>query len=156
MLCWNVYMSDMNSGEIKMFNVFNHWAFYNDCLKAKKRFREDREGFAEEVRKCLMYYFWSKCEYEIILDHWPDGEWSELRRKMTIGEMLDMYRAAGIDVQSWRINDAVMDRKVDLRLYPEWIKYKQRKIDIYDQVMNNWDIFIDYLWNNRKELRVRK
>lgn len=28
------------------------------------------------------------------------------------------------------------------------------KIDVKDQVMNNWDIFIDYCWNNREELLV--
>lgn len=26
------------------------------------------------------------------------------------------------------------------------------KIDVYNQVMNNWQIFVDYVWNNRKEL----
>ena len=26
------------------------------------------------------------------------------------------------------------------------------KIDVYSQVMSNWDIFIDYVWNNKKEL----
>jgi hypothetical protein len=25
-----------------------------------------------------------------------------------------------------------------------------RTIDIYDQVMNNWDAFIDYVWNSKK------
>lgn len=24
---------------------------------------------------------------------------------------------------------------------------KDIKIDVYDQVMNNWDIFLDYVWN---------
>lgn len=26
------------------------------------------------------------------------------------------------------------------------------KIDIYEQVMLNWDVFVDYVWTNRKEL----
>lgn len=25
-------------------------------------------------------------------------------------------------------------------------------IDPYDQIINNWDIFVDYVWDNRKEL----
>ena len=28
-----------------------------------------------------------------------------------------------------------------------------KKIDIYDQVTNNWDIFSEYIWNNRKNLK---
>ena len=26
------------------------------------------------------------------------------------------------------------------------------KIDVFDQVMMNFDIFVDYVWNNRKEI----
>lgn len=26
------------------------------------------------------------------------------------------------------------------------------KIDVFDQVMNNFDIFVDYVWENREEL----
>lgn len=27
------------------------------------------------------------------------------------------------------------------------------KIDVYDQVVNNWDIFSEYVWNNRNNLK---
>ncbi len=26
---------------------------------------------------------------------------------------------------------------------------KDIKIDVYDQVMNNWDVFVDYCWNSK-------
>ena len=29
----------------------------------------------------------------------------------------------------------------------------ERKIDIYEQVMMNRDVFMDYVWNNRNELK---
>lgn len=29
---------------------------------------------------------------------------------------------------------------------------KPIKIDVYDQVMNNWEIFLEYTWENRKNL----
>jgi len=156
MLCWNVYCSNFNSGEIKVFNIFNHWSFYEACLKAKKKFKDDREGFEKEVRSWLTYFFWSKCEYEIILDHWPDGEWSELRKTMTVSEMCDMFKSAGLECDSWHINEKIMDKDVDLKVYPGWNRFRKEKIDVYEQVMNNWDIFIDYLWNNRKELKARE
>lgn len=156
MLCWNVYIGDFNKREIIRYNIFDNWSFYDACLKAKKKFKEDKEGFADEVKRWLSYLFRSKCEWEIILDHWPNGEWSELRQKMTVKEMVDMYKAAGKNVETWRISDAVLDKDVNLLCFPDWYRYHDKKIDVYDQVINNWDIFIDYLWDHRKELKVRK
>ena len=156
MLCWNVYIGDFNKREIIKYNIFDNWPFYDVCLKAKKKFKEDKEGFADEVKRWLGYFFRAKCEWEIILDHWPNGEWSELRQKMTVKEMVNMYKAAGKNVETWRISDAVLDNDVNLLCFPEWYRYHDKKIDVYDQVINNWDIFIDYLWDHRKELKVRK
>ena len=87
MLCWNVYMSDFNNREIKVFNIFDHGSFYGECVRAKKKFKDDKEGFANEVKGWLYYFFWAKCEYEIILDHWPSGELYELRNDVTPAEL---------------------------------------------------------------------
>lgn len=156
MLCWNVYYGDVNAKEIKVFNIFDHWAFYDACLKAKRKYKDDKAGFEKEVRLNLHYYFWSKCEWEIVLEHWPDGEWSDLRTKVKVSEMVDMFRSAGKSSNSWRIGDQVMDKEVTLRVYPEWYQYHDRKIDVCEQIENNWDIFIGWLWDHRKELKARK
>lgn len=156
MLCWNVYYSDFNTREIKVFNIFDHWSFYDACRKAKRKFKDDKDGFANEVKSWLQYYFWSKCEWEIILDHWPNGEWYDLRTTVTVKQMADMFDSTGKAHESWHISDNVMDKEVSLRVFPEWYKYHDKKIDVYEQVMNNWDIFIDYLWDHRKELKARK
>ena len=68
---WNVYVADFNSRRIKTHNIFANTRFVDDIRKAAQKFGEDREGFAEEVRKSLMYFYWSKCEWEIILQSWP-------------------------------------------------------------------------------------
>lgn len=109
MLTWNVYISEFNDNRIETYNVFDHYSFMEDCRKNAKKCADNKEAFAEKVRRDLMYYFWSKCEWEIILSHWPPRE------------------------------DA-----------------REEKIDVYDQVMLNWNVFIDYLWENRKELTRRK
>ena len=31
-----------------------------------------------------------------------------------------------------------------------------KKIDIYDQVMNNWDVFLDYVWTNGRARKRSK
>lgn len=156
MLCWNVYVGDFNSGEIKLFNVFNHYGFYQDCLKAKKKYKDDKDGFAEEVRHSLMYCFWSKCEWEIILQHWPSGEYYSMRREALAGKLCEAMASIGNSYDESDLWAVKPDSMVTIHVFPKRNRYHDKKIDVYEQVMNNWDIFIDYLWNNRNELKARK
>ena len=57
-----------------------------------------REDFPGKLKDCLLYYFWAKSEYEILI--------------------------------SPRIGDA-----------------KDIKVDIFDQVMINFERFVDYVWH---------
>ena len=105
MLEWNVYISNFNSREIEIYNVFDHCGFLKDCVSAKKTERT-KEKFAEKIKSSLMCYYWSKSEWEVTIHHWPDSD-----------------------------------------------RMKNKKVDVYQQVRMNWDRFIDYLWDNRRELR---
>ena len=156
MLCWNVYIGDFNSGEIKKYNIFNHWRFYEDCVKAKKKFKDNKDGFAAEVKSSLMYYYWSKCEWEIILDHWPDGENYALRTSMKLGTLSKALRDADVDFPTPEQCSRNPDSDIMIRVYGPNNRFKRMKIDVFDQVANNWDAFIDYLWEHRKELKARK
>ena len=72
---WNVYVSNFNSGKIVKHNVFNHWRFMEDLKKAARKFKNsERDLFEDRLKHLLMYYYWSKCEWEIIIDHWPHSE----------------------------------------------------------------------------------
>ena len=108
MLEWNVYVGNFNAKKIETHNVFHHTRFTEDCHKAAKKFKDDKAAFAEEVRRSLMYYYWSKCEWEVVIEHWPPVQ-----------------------------------------------RFQSTKVDVYSQVMLNWDRFIDYLWENRKELEKK-
>ena len=35
------------------------------------------------------------------------------------------------------------------------VEFKDVKIDVYRQVMNNWDIFLDYVWSAKPIRRIR-
>ena len=115
MLEWNVYVSHFNSGQIKPYNIFDHGFFLRDLQKAAEKVHvredipEEKEAFLETLKRDLMYWYWSKCEWEIIISHW-------------VGR-----------------TDA-----------------KDIKVDVYDQVMLNWDIFCEYVWANRRELKRKK
>ena len=70
-MTWNVYVENFNMGHIDVYNIFDHYSFDKGVKEAYKKYKNDFEAFSEAVRRELMYYFWSKCEWEIILSDWP-------------------------------------------------------------------------------------
>ena len=108
-LVWNVYREDINKREIEVYNIFSHKKFKEDCINIFENHRNESnynyDKMKRDIEALLQYYFWSKCEYEIILSDWPPSK-----------------------------------------------NFKEKKVDIYDQVMLNIDAFISstltqYLWS---------
>lgn len=95
---WNVYRYNINKNKIEVYNIFNHYSFNRDVTTDLSRYRS-REAFAKALQYNLKHYFWSKCEWEVLVYPWPIAD----------GEI---------------------------------------KIDVYDQVMLNWDVFVDYVWTH--------
>lgn len=135
-LVWNVF--NEQNGEILPINIFEYnYKFLDDLFVAKQKYNDNFEKFAEEVRKSLQYCYWSKSEYETIITSWPPYiESDELDR---------------------------LNREKETRLEKYGNFYKEAvelnvsyKIDIYTQIMMNWDRFIDYLWNNKHLLTKKK
>lgn len=102
---WNVFYSDFSTDKIRALNIFDHYSFYRSLVKLSKK-RINKEEFTKRLRSELMYYFWCKSEYEILISPWIGN------RDETI------------------------------------------KVDIYTQVMLNWDKFVEYVWKNRKLLKA--
>lgn len=92
---FNVIRRDFNRGGFWEYNVFNHGGLYEDLEKGPRKYDLETKTFDSWLKGLLQYYFWSKCEYELILTPWPP----------------------------------VSDGK------------EEEKIDIYDQVMLNFDLF---------------
>ena len=135
---WFVFERDFNEKEIRPLNVFEgSHKFLVGLLQAKKKYKNDYLKFAQAVRDSLQYAYWSKCEWETIITSWPpyvDGE--------------------EIDRLSKEKDECIKERSVfyrtDVNLL---IGYK---IDVFTQVMLNWDRFIDYVWNNKHLITERK
>lgn len=106
-LCWNVYYESFSKRTIEVFNIFDHYRFVKDCAKELRKVKEDREAGSKILRSNLMYFFWSKCEYEVVITPWVN---------------------------------------------PQNTKEYDRKIDVYEQVMNNWHVFFEYAWAHRKDI----
>lgn len=103
-IAWYVFKEDWGNKAIKTFNIFRHTHFREDCKKAFKKYKNDIPAIQKEIKSILMYNYWCKCEYEIVITSFPPKE--------DVGE----------------------------------------KVDIYSQVMMNWDIFFNYLLENHKYL----
>lgn len=128
---WNVFRYDINKDKIVTFNIFNHWKFDEDVQKSLKKFK-DKDEFAEQLRRDLMYYFWSKCEYEVIITSFPPH--------------ITMDELDRLNHERWSHKDKYGTDYVRMSINLD----AGAKIDIYEQVMNNWSIFLDYVWNSKR------
>ena len=129
-LIWNVYVEDPNLGDIKLYNVLNTGIV--EEIKNRTLGTNDKEQFAEEVKSVLMYHYWSRSEWEIVLTDWvPHITIAEFDR---LADELEGYRA-----------------KWDKNPYKLFVNLAtSKKVDVWDQVQLNWNHFIDYIWNNLK------
>lgn len=137
---WYVYIYDINKNEIKKFNVFNHWKSEEDTKKNLKKYK-NKEEFSEQLRKDVMYYFWSKSEYELIITLTEDGRvllspWCGCRNPEEA--TIDVTDDSSFD---WR---GFAEKHIALQIFKN-----EAKIDIYEQLMYVWDEFVDYVWDRK-------
>lgn len=135
---WFVFYKEFNSKEIVPLNVFEgSCKFIEGLLYAKKKYKDNYLKFAEEVRMSLQYAYWSKCEWETIITSWPPYVDDE-----------EIDRLFKEKQEHLKNNGYFYRSNVCLE-----VGYK---IDIYTQVMMNWDRFIEYVWNNKRLITEKK
>lgn len=125
-----VYVEDSNRREIKKYNVLNATIIteIETKLKNLKGLLVSKAEFEKVVDSVLLYYYWCKSEWEVIITDWPPHiEVKELDR------LVD-------DVKTHRetYNTLLYAVTPNLRT--------AEKVSVYDQIKLNWDIFINYLW----------
>lgn len=71
---WYVYYENPINRTIEKYNIFDHHWFANACACKAEDYKNDKNTFTIEIKHELMYYFWSKCEWEMNLTSWinPD------------------------------------------------------------------------------------
>ena len=65
-LHWYVFEEDFNHRKIIKYDIFRHGSFAEDLKKANRMFKADKD-FLDEVERLLHYYFWAKCEHEVLI-----------------------------------------------------------------------------------------
>ena len=135
---WFVFEEDSNAKEIVPLNVFEgSISFIYGLLEAKKKYKDNYLKFAEEVRSCLSYSYWGKCEWETIITGWPT---------FVNGEEID------------RLSEEKQKHQNEHGyFYGTYVNLKTAyKMDVYTQVMMNWDRFIEYVWANKRLITKKK
>lgn len=127
-LFYYVYRENINRRKIEKYNVLDDY-IVNEIVERTKTIT-CKTLFAEEVKNILRYYFWCRSEHEIILTSWPPHvKYEEILR---LNNEIESYqRDFNTEPHSLGVNLTV-----------------EEKVDIYSQVMLNWDIFINYVWEN--------
>ena len=131
-MVWNVYREDFNHGAIVKYNIFDHSGFAQDVNKLLK---EDitKDEFAEQLKRFLMYWFRCKSEHEVVITSWPVYiDKTELDRLNT---EFDKYN------NKWGYNPYNINVSPDIG----------KRVSIYDQVLMNWDQFVNYVWSNKNK-----
>lgn len=140
---WIVYNFNINSQKIEKYNIFDHWSFREYVKKAVKKFKT-KEEFTEQLKRELRYYFWSKAEWELVIEIIEDNRiflkpWVGCRNpeevKIEMTDDMNFY---------WK---GFAEKHTKQQIYGN-----KAKIDVYDQVEYRWDEFVEYVWDNRKEL----
>ena len=129
-LAYYVYIENINKQKIEKYNVLND-GIVEEILKRTKDFT-DKKSFSEEVERIIMYHYWSRSEWEVVLTDWPPHMKTDELTKLN-NEVERYQKDYGKEPYSLVVNLSTAE-----------------KIDVYDQVMMNWNIFIDYIWENLK------
>ena len=122
-LLWYVYRHNINKDQIYKYNIFDHGRFSEEVYELLNKHEMTYEDFSEKLRCSLMYYFWCKTEYEIVITSFPP--------------YIDKKEFDRISSEEFRVLSDVRLRCGE-------------KIDIYEQVRMNWGVFVDYVWNSKK------
>ena len=129
-MVWNVYREDFNHRAIVEYNIFDHSSFAQDVNKLLKA-DIPKDEFAEQLKRSLMYWFWCKSEHEVVISSWPIYiDKAELDR---INTEYEEYN------NKWNHYQYKINVSTDVG----------KKIDIYSQVMMNWEQFVEYIWSNK-------
>jgi hypothetical protein len=107
---------------------------YKDTKKSKRAWKKTPvtfEEFKQFVTDESRYMYWSRCEWECLIGHWPFGS-------MDMIEKLHNYISTNPDVEDW-------SNKIDIC---NIIISDMEKIDIYWQIMNNIDVVTKLLMEN--------
>ena len=104
MISWNVWRYNFNEKRIEEYNIFTHKEFRTDCQVIARKWGRNRKEFEERILHSLVFYFWSKCEYEVILSGWPPTKDGSEARKVDVRDQVLLNTTPFLDYL-WKHKD---------------------------------------------------
>lgn len=130
---WLVMNYNCNANRIEQYDVLKYRV---DWMRKLKRQCKDIGEFTEKLNNEMLWRYWSRAEYELILEKYNDELWlkpwcgchnpEEVKINVTKD---NFWQEFAKQYDNWWDNEA--------------------KIDIYDQLKFKWPEFVDYCWNTR-------
>lgn len=141
---WICQHFDCNAQRICDYDVLKHWE--NDIKKMKKK-SSTKEQFSKYLEFEMMYRYWSKCEYELIVERAGDrvilSPWAGCREPEKVS--IDVTDRTDFDWVGFAEKHISLSQRCSVA-----------KIDIYDQLKYRWEEFVDYCWNYPHKYQRRK
>lgn len=144
-MSWPVKNFNMNSQTIEDYDVLK---YKEDFIKKLKKKCATKEEFADELRHEFQWTFWSRAEYELVIEITDDNRvflspWVGCREP----------EKARIDVTDDNCFDwlGFAEYHIDKQIYKN-----EAKIDAWDQLFYQWNNFVEYCWNYRHKWQRRK
>ena len=136
---WNVYYYNINKNKIEFYNILGSSYFLDELKKMLKKYR-DKLNFAKALRSEMMRRFWSRSEYELVIEITEDNR-------------IFLIPWCGCSEPEKAQIDVTDDITFDWRGFAEKHINKQiyktkAKIDVFDQLDYKWGEFVDYCWDS--------
>ena len=144
-LTWLVKNYSINTDKIWDYDVLK---YREDQIKKFKKKCATKEEFAEAMRRELRWQYWSRAEYEVIIEI---NDNNRIWLKPWVGctdpdsVKIDVTDDTGFD---WR---GFAEKHIASQIYKN-----EAKIDIWDQIEYRWSEFIDYCWEYRHKWQRKK
>lgn len=129
MLSWNVFWEDFNKREIVYYDIFKSGHWEKKAKELKKEYPKFEEWTAV-FRTNLMSQYWSRSEYEVVITSWPPY--------IDIEEINRLQKEVESREKTWGHKPLKINPRLTIG----------RKIDIFEQLDMNWEVFANYVWNN--------
>lgn len=140
MLNWDVYYYNSNMQEIQKYNVLGG-KYYSEQIKRIKKKSKTKEEFSESLRHEMMYHFWSRSEWELIIKLTKDSRvflvpWCGC--KDPENKTLEVTNDTSFDWVGFALENITRQTRRD-----------DTKIDVYSQLKYRWEDFVAYCYNNK-------
>ena len=137
-LKWLVKNFNCNKQVVEDYDVLQ---YREDHIKSLKKKCRTREEFSEKLNREMMSQYWSRSEYELIVELSDNNSvflspWCGCREPEKV--KVDVTNDTSFD---WC---GFAEKHINRQIYRD-----KAKIDIYEQLIYRWEDFVDYCWSTK-------